>query len=534
MPTTFTETPDPMYGSASYGMDVFFDKWGGNLDKNTVSKWDWTEMKKRLAAKPSTEKWFIVKSVDTLPAEDDSVPFVPNFICFVATGDGTQQAPRFCMKAATRSETHDPEAFISDDIVDMSTSHEWRPLKDHKDTFVLCARNEKTDTLITGFTSTSGFEKRANDNDESGDLKRSKTDEVATGGITFGGIAPDAAPATGGITFGGQAPDAAPAITFGGQAPDAAPAITFGGQAPDAAPAITFGGQTPDAAPAITFGGQAPDAAPATDINFGGPAPPAGGGFSFGGPPAAAPSGGSDFFSNTSALDDVLKHEVSDEPVFPVFWQENTISDLREEIRSGAKIITQFVDPETNEKMKVVIENDLEFLKASVNKQTNIVTALIQKHALKKSAAFSVLLDKYQGDGVVSIPSPEELERMAKEFKEKKQELIDGDLADEIDASLSRCLKPIIKLAKNITNERRAKNSSVLDNLTTINRDIKKGEMFSRSDVTIQRVFPEKNSMGEQTAFRPSKQINKSAGRADVCYPDEYILVNTLLLVGKK
>ena len=107
-------------------------------------------MKKRLSAKADDEKWYIVKSVDTMPSEDGQAPFVPNFICLKVQKNvhKYEQAPRLRMKPIVPDSTMDIEAFSANDIVDMKGEFHWRPLENHNDIFILCNVNADTTSEV--------------------------------------------------------------------------------------------------------------------------------------------------------------------------------------------------------------------------------------------------------------------------------------------------------------------------------------------------------------------------------------------------
>ena len=471
-------------------------------------------MDKKLASKPADETWYVVKSVDTMPSEDMGAPFVPNYIIFVAKSGEKAQAPRLSMVAAKRDDTMDPEAFIADDIVDMKGSHHWRRLQDHQGIFVLCDVNEDTGAVkAKGFASGGGFKAVA--------APAASTDAA----ISFGSTAP-AAP----ISFGNTAP-ANTSFSFGNTAPAAA-APAF---APPAAGAgFSF---TAPAAPAAEAG-----------FSFTAPAPGAEAGFSFTATPApavAAPAAGNGAVKRTAAEanagDDSLQSaskkmrvEVAPAPaeeppvfdpnahpetVFPVLWQPDTITDLREEIAGGMKVIFNYESGET--KIRCILENDFDFLEKKLKTDTQkmkVVKDIVKKHVLRSNEEYRAVQKKYND---MPYTGEEDHERNQAAFQEERAEITNQDaVQDEINAVMEAHSKAILKELKAVCLKRKAKLDHTRDLLTGINKGIKSGHILERSDVQVVRVFPAKDSFGEKCAFRPSKRINKSVGGADVCIPD--------------
>ena len=205
-------------------------------------------MKNRLANKAASEKWYIVKSVDTMPSEDGQAPFVPNFICFkVQKGvHKYEQAPRLQMKSIVHDNTMDIEAFSANDIVDMKGEFHWRPLEKHNDIFILCKVNEDTTSETKAFdfgACSGGF---------------GSTTATTAAAFSFGG-ATAAAPAANAFSFGAGTTSAAPAanaFSFGAEASTApapaANAFSFGDAPAASANAFSFGDSTA-AAPANAF-----------------------------------------------------------------------------------------------------------------------------------------------------------------------------------------------------------------------------------------------------------------------------------------
>lgn len=195
---------DPMLASDDLFVaeDVFFNKWPSNL--LDTKSWNWQEMKQRLQNKPGDQRWFIVKDVATLPAEDGNVPFVPNYIILIFPGNlpvaesktdtetgtdstgheteaevtwttvvttvtkvttrvtvrkGQALAPRLSLKAGEHDAYHDNEDYIPDDVVDLKDERfHWRKMKGWDLCWLLTPTGAKTDAMpVLGFAAGSGF-----------------------------------------------------------------------------------------------------------------------------------------------------------------------------------------------------------------------------------------------------------------------------------------------------------------------------------------------------------------------------------------
>ncbi|KAJ9456298.1 hypothetical protein DIPPA_12490 [Diplonema papillatum] len=563
--TWYEEDGDPMMAAEDkvVSKDVFFGRWSPNL--TDTEGWNWKEMENKVRNKPKNETWYVVKSVDTMPSEDDAAPFVPNYICFVTEGpkddsDITPQAPRLSMKAADKSDDMDPEAFVADDIVDMVGTHEWRRLDGCDKLYVLCEKNEDTSKMPPrGFGPNSGFggfgatsapaatpaepkaegsnKRPLESNDAAEGAKRRKEAEsaapaaaAAAAPIQFGvpsasapaqfGVPSASALAQFGVPPASSAAAPATPIQFGvpsaSSAPAAAAPIQFGVPSASAAP-VQFGVSSSSSAPAPTFG----VTSSSTAATFGVPST---GASTFGVPSAAGSSsapafgGGFDFSSMSTGY--------SGEAVFPVLWQENTVDDHRREISSGMKIIHSFTDPESGLKLKIKIENDLDFHKKTGPKQRVEIQKWVERNVLARSEEYKKLQEEYQGDNV-AYKGPEHHDEMQKEFTEKKAELLKSDeIKAQVKAIMQKHYTEIAKQVKQILKRRVDKLVETREALTAINKDRKAGKMYDRSDFKILRIFPETDSKGKTCAFRPSKKINKSVGQADECYPAAFVQLN--------
>eukprot|EP01061_Rhynchopus_euleeides_P018544 TRINITY_DN306_c0_g4_i1.p1 TRINITY_DN306_c0_g4~~TRINITY_DN306_c0_g4_i1.p1 ORF type:complete len:499 (+),score=219.92 TRINITY_DN306_c0_g4_i1:163-1659(+) len=484
--SSYYETPDPMIASADalYHNEALYARWNPNLTQTTG--WDWAEMKKRLSEKPADEKWYIVKSVDTLPAEDGNVPFVPNFIVFKLTAEPSEgieaQAPRLSLKAAVRDSTMDAEGFIADEVVDMKGNHHWRPLKDVDNVFVLAGVSEDTTPpKMFDFGATGG----------------------GSNGFNFGASTP-AAENTG-FNFGAPAP---------------------------AGTGFNFGASTP--------------ASGSTGFNFGAPAP-AGTGFNFSAPAATAEtqSGTKRKADDEVGGEPVVKKPKSTAPpdvqpdvadvVFPVLWQEDTVDGLREDISGGMKIITTYESEEKKEdgtpvfQQRLVVENDFEFLthlKKSETKAKEVIQTCVQKKLLVKSAEFKKLKDEIYE---LAYTGADDHEKNQKLFEARRAEILKGDVIKGATKDImEEHYRPMLKHLKEIARERLDKKDHVWAVLSAIKKDLRDGKMYGREGYTIMRVFPEKDSHGAYCAFRPARTINKSVGKADDCYPPPYRMLNML------
>eukprot|EP01064_Diplonema_japonicum_P028892 TRINITY_DN4540_c1_g1_i1.p1 TRINITY_DN4540_c1_g1~~TRINITY_DN4540_c1_g1_i1.p1 ORF type:complete len:491 (+),score=154.27 TRINITY_DN4540_c1_g1_i1:220-1692(+) len=470
---SFTEREDPMIAPVErkYTEQVFFEKWQECLDDS--KGWNFSEMKKRLDSKPAEQTWYVIKSVETFPAEDDSVPFVPNFIIFSHEADPdarvTPQAPRLCMRAAKKTPDMDEEAFMTEDIVDMKGSQEWRALEGHDNVYVLCNVSEDTTAIKAlgfgagqgGFLPVEDTKKRAREEDsDDKDAKKQKTEERENK-FSFN--------STSTPNFSGN----------------------FGAPA---APAGNFG------APAGNFGAPA-----ASGFDFSTPST----GFDFGAPATSGP---------TAHID---------ETVYPVLWTPEIIEDTRKEISAGMKIIAMY---ETEGfKLKVKIDCDLEFAKKLKEaKHVPIIRALIEKKVLEASDEFKALKEEYQGDNV-AYDGVEEHERMQAEFKKKRSALLAGDeLKKQVKSYEKEHMSGIVSFLRPIVKARIERIDDFRSMLTAINKETKEKRMLDRSAVHVIRMLPEKDSKGAHCAFRPCKKINKAIGAADECYPEEQVQINPL------
>lgn len=472
--------------------DVFFGKWPSQL--LVTKNWDWAEMKRRLAGKPEGERWYILKDVATLQAEDGDVPYVPNYIILVYPADHAGAlAPRLSLKAGEHDKWMDNEDFIPDDLVDMKErGWHWRELRDHAGCLVLTKAGAKTDAMPTlGFTAGASFGAAAAAADAGG-AKRDAGDAAAVDEPAAKRAKPEDAAA------------------------DAAAPPTFSFGLPDSAAAAPAASVQP-AAEQFSF--EAP-AAPAGGFSFGGPpaAPAAAGGFSFGTGNNAA-FDASAFGGGDAAMDD-------DEVAYPTLVDKEFVEMLREQISAGAKVMWRHKPDRDN--IKVVVQNDYAWDAKPDHKKNEDLVKCLQKSALQKSENFQQLFEEYQGDSAPLITDTAQQEQRQKEYQEKRAAILAGEAAvKEAVVRMKRDELPEIRrTVREVVKTRREKRDRTRADLNALMADIRAGKMLDRSAVRVVRVFPEKDSQGAAHAFRPSKKINKALPDAADCYPEAYVAIN--------
>eukprot|EP01065_Artemidia_motanka_P043384 TRINITY_DN6006_c0_g1_i1.p2 TRINITY_DN6006_c0_g1~~TRINITY_DN6006_c0_g1_i1.p2 ORF type:complete len:500 (+),score=170.18 TRINITY_DN6006_c0_g1_i1:186-1685(+) len=492
-------------------MKQVLDVWPENLvDRD----WDWSYLRKLLAEKDPEATWFLVKDVATLPTDvDGEAPNVPNVIVVKPkefTADS--RCPNLCVKSHERDEWADPEAYVPDEFVELTSErYEWRQVEGAGKVFLLEQRP---------LTEADRKRKREEEEDAQVAAKVARAEGDADVPAAAAAAEAAAAPAE-------PAPAPAPAADApAADAPAAAPAPAPAAPAPAPAPAADGGFNFSGGGGGMTFGsgggtGMTFGSAGSGGFNFGGGGNTGGfnfgggggggggGGFNFSGAPAA---GGFDF-SKPAA-----KPDTCTPLVHPLIVNGSIVEETRAGLGTGMKIIAPFTDLQPP--LKIKVESDLKWCEADGARRQRIVKEMVEQWALNQTKEFKELKEEYDKQATVVFD-----EAAQKAFKVRRQEAL---LVPEAKEHVKRGLAKKGDISRKISEIAGKRKAFIMHQraiCTAINEAVKHKKMLTREDVEIQRVFPERK---EGCGFWPSRICGKYIGKADTCYPEEKVQINPL------